>query len=227
VVIVSSSAAAEECFTKNDIVLANRPRLLVGKHITYNWSTMGTSSYGDHWRNLRRIGAIEIFSSQRLNMFSTIRKDEVKHLVRKLAQNSSSGNFAKVEMKSMLNELTFNIIMTMVAGKRYYGDDSEDKEEAQQFREIMTEVFVQGSASNPADFIPVLNWVGSNGYENKIRELGKRADEFLQGLIDEHKGTKRNTMIDHLLSLQESQPEYYNDQIIKGLIVVSTKFYQL
>ncbi|KAK9949053.1 hypothetical protein M0R45_004599 [Rubus argutus] len=220
VVIVSSSSAVEECFTKNDIILANRPRGLLGKYIGYNWSTMVSAPYGDHWRNLRRIGAIEIFSSQRLNMFSTIRKDEVKNLVRKLAQNSSSGNFAKVEMKSMLNELTFNIIMTMVAGKRYYGDDSEDKEEAQQFREIMTEVFAQGSASNPADFIPVLNWVGSNGYENKIRELGKRADEFLQGLIDEHKGIKRNTMIDHLLSLQESQPEYYNDQIIKGLIMV-------
>ncbi|KAF3964792.1 hypothetical protein CMV_010955 [Castanea mollissima] len=27
-------------------------------------------------------------------------------------------------------------------------------------------------------------------------------------------------MIDHLLSLQESQPEYYTDQIIKGLILV-------
>ncbi|KAI6695171.1 hypothetical protein NL676_022881 [Syzygium grande] len=30
----------------------------------------------------------------------------------------------------------------------------------------------------------------------------------------------KNTMLDHLLSLQESQPEYYTDQIIKGLILV-------
>ncbi|WRX15096.1 Cytochrome P450 - like 10 [Theobroma cacao] len=28
-----------------------------------------------------------------------------------------------------------------------------------------------------------------------------------------------NTMIDHLLSLQESQPNYYTDQIIEGLIL--------
>ncbi|KAM5576690.1 cytochrome P450 81E8 [Rosa sericea] len=222
VVIVSSSAAVEECFTKNDIVLANRPRGLLGKYIGYNWSTMVSAPYGDHWRNLRRIGVIEIFSSQRLNMFSTIRKNEVKHLVLKLAQNSSSGDFSKVEMKSMFNELTFNIIMTMVAGKRYYGDDIDDsdKEEATKFREIMTEVFTYGSASNPADFFPVLKWVGSNGYEKKMSELGKKSDAFLQGLIDEHKGVKRNTMIDHLLSLQESQPEYYTDQIIKGLIMV-------
>ena len=30
---ISSSLAVEECFTKNDIVLANRPRFLMGKHL--------------------------------------------------------------------------------------------------------------------------------------------------------------------------------------------------
>ncbi|KAK4360648.1 hypothetical protein RND71_019600 [Anisodus tanguticus] len=46
-------------------------------------------------------------------------------------------------------------------------------------------------------------------------------DEFLQGLIDEYRGAKnQNTMIDHLLCLQETQPEYYTDEIIKGIIMV-------
>ncbi|KAL6222635.1 hypothetical protein ACLB2K_006027 [Fragaria x ananassa] len=176
VVIVSSPSAVEECFTKNDIVLANRPRLLLGKYIGYNWSTDSSSNYGDHWRNLRRIGAVEIFSSQRLNMFSDIRKVEVKHLVRMLARNSSSGDFSKVEMKSMFNELTFNIIMTMVAGKRYYGDgvDVSDKEEAKQFREIMREAFAYGGAANQADFLPILNWIGAGGIKRSIPSLGSR-----------------------------------------------------
>ncbi|XP_008238686.1 PREDICTED: cytochrome P450 81E8-like [Prunus mume] len=222
VVIVSSPSAVEKCFTKNDIVLANRPRLLMGKHVLYNNTTMAGSPYGDHWRNLRRIGVTEIFSTARLQTFSGIRKDEVKHLLLKLSQNARDG-FAKVELKSMFNELTFNIIMTMVAGKRYYGDDvSVDKEEAKQFRQIMSDAFLYGSAANPADFLPILNWVGRGGYEKKVKTLGKRTDAFLQGLIDEHrrKGKNGTTMIDHLLSLQESQPEYYNDQIIKGLILV-------
>ncbi|CAL9002224.1 unnamed protein product [Prunus brigantina] len=222
VVIVSSPSAVEECFTRNDIVLANRPRLLMGKHVLYNNTTMAGSPYGDHWRNLRRIGVTEIFSTARLQTFSGIRKDEVKHLLLKLSQNARDG-FAKVELKSMFNELTFNIVMTMVAGKRYYGDDvSVDKEEAKQFRQIMSDAFLYGSAANPADYLPILNWVGRGGYEKKLKTLAKRTDAFLQGLIDEHrrKGKNGTTMIDHLLSLQESQPEYYNDQIIKGLILV-------
>ena len=61
-------------------------------------------------------------------------------------------------------------------------------------------------------------------------KLAKRTDVFLQGLVDEHRSRSSKgvnvstTMIDHLLSLQESQPEYYTDQIIKGLILVSPKF---
>ena len=226
VIIVSSPSAVEECFTKNDIVLANRPRFLAGKLLSYNYTTMASASYGDHWRNLRRISALEIFSANRLNMFLGIREDEVKHLIRELSRNSCQG-FAKVELKSMFSELTFNIIMRMVAGKRYYGygeDVKVDDEEARQFREIMREVFKYGGASNPGEFVSLLRWIDHGGLEKSLTRLAKRTDSFWQALIDEKRSKeeqKGNTMIDHLLSLQKSQPEYYTDQIIKGLIMVT------
>nr|XP_023905480.1 cytochrome P450 81E8-like [Quercus suber] len=223
VVIVSSPSAVEECFTKNDIVLANRPPFILGKHLGYNNTTLVQSPYGDHWRNLRRISALEIFSNTRLNKFLGIRSDEVKHLLLNLSRNSLHG-FAKVELQSMLLEMTFNNIMRMVAGKRYYGygKDVKDEEEARQFRQIMKEAFSYGGASNPAEFVPILRWMDYGGLEKRLKNLSKRTDAFLQGLIDEHrrKEEEDNTMIDHMLSLQKSQPEYYTDQIIKGLILV-------
>ena len=222
VVIVSSPSAVEECFTKNDVVLANRPRLLTSKHFGYNYTTLTAASYGDHWRNLRRISALEIFSTNRLNMFLGIRRDEVKHLLCKLSRNSCQG-FAKVELKSMFLELTFNIIMRMVAGKRYYGEDVKDEEEARQFKGIMKEMVEAGGASNVQELVPLLRWIDHGRLEKRLKKLANKTDAFLQGLIDEKrsKEEKGNTMIDHLLSLQNSQPEYYTDQIIKGLILVS------
>ncbi|XP_059443061.1 cytochrome P450 81Q32-like [Corylus avellana] len=224
VVIVSSPQAVDECFTKNDVVLANRPDLLATKHLDYNHTTMVASPYGDHWRNLRRISSLEIFSTNRLNMFLGIRRDEVKRLLCKLSQNSRE-DFTKVELKSMFSELTFNIIMRMVAGKRYYvygsGEHVKDEEEARQFREIMREAFANSGASNPQEFVPILRWIDHGGLEKRLMGLAKRMDAFLQGLIDEKKGNEEgNTMIHHLLSLQKSQPEFYTDQIIKGLILV-------
>ncbi|KAB1207044.1 Isoflavone 2'-hydroxylase [Morella rubra] len=221
VIVVSSPSLVEECFTKNDIVLANRPPSLVGKHLSYDQTTLVSSPHGDHWRNLRRIGAIEIFSNSRLNSFIGIRRDEINHLLRKLAQNSSQ-TFAKVELKSIFSELTFNIIMRMVAGKQYYayGGEVKEEEKAREFRKIILEVFENSGASNPAEYVSVLRLIDYEGLEKRMRKLGKRSDAFLQGLIDEKRREKEEgkTMIDHLLNLQKSQPEYYSDQIIKGLI---------
>ena len=229
VVVLSSLSAVEECFTKNDVVLANRPRLITSKHLGYNNTTVATAPYGDHWRNLRRIGAIEIFSASRLKTFAGIRRDEVRRLLVKLLGNSISHppdggakgfGFARVELKSMLSDMTFNIIMRMVAGKRYYGDEVSVEGEARRFRRIMKEAIASAGMANAADFLPLLKRFGGR------RRLAERTDAFLQGLIDEHRGSRHesrnSTMIDHLLSLQQSQPDYYTDQIIKGFILVST-----
>ena len=65
------------------------------------------------------------------------------------------------------------------------------------------------------------------GYEKKMAKNSRELDVILQGLIDEHRSNSKkglmgnNTMIDHLLSLQKSEPEYYTDQIIKGVTMVS------
>ncbi|EOX91577.1 Cytochrome P450, family 81, subfamily D, polypeptide 8 [Theobroma cacao] len=217
-VVVSSPSAVEECFTRNDIVLANRPNLLVSKYLGYNHTTVISAPYGDHWRNLRRISTIEIFSSNRLKMFHGVRKDEVKRLLLKLSRNSHEA-FAKVELKSMFADLTFNNLMRMIAGKRYYSEDVTDDSEAKDFRDLVAEVLENGGAGNPGNYLPILKWVGN--YEKKLMRLADRMDGFLQGLIDElRNGKGGNTMIDHLLSLQELEPEYYTDAIIKGLVFV-------
>ncbi|KAJ4849349.1 hypothetical protein Tsubulata_050643 [Turnera subulata] len=220
-IVVSSPSLVEECFTKNDIVFANRPFFSNSRYLTYNHSTMGAAPYGDHWRNLRRIGSIEIFSPSRINMFVDVRKDEVKRLVRRLYHVCNKG-FAKVKLRPMFMDLSFNVIMRMVAGKRYYGEELEQVEEGRRFREIMTEFVQCTEVSDPADIFPILKVFGFKGAEEKCMRVGKRLDEFLQGLIDRHRSKKDgNTMINRMLDLQQSQPEYYTEEIIKGLIQVN------
>ncbi|KAF7849468.1 hypothetical protein BT93_L0762 [Corymbia citriodora subsp. variegata] len=225
VIIVSSASIAEECFTQNDVVLANRPPSLVNKHLGYNYSTIMAAPYGDHWRNLRRICTAEIFSSHRLNVSLGIRKDEVKRLLRKLLLCRSGGSFTSVELRVALTELTFNVIMRIMAGKRYYGEDVSHVEEAVKFRDMMREILRHSGRSYAGDYLPPLRWIDYDGYMNRMSKLGKMTDEFLQGLIDEHrkkdsKEEEEKSMIDHLLVKQASQPEYYTDEIIKGFLLI-------
>ncbi|KAI3807147.1 hypothetical protein L1987_23071 [Smallanthus sonchifolius] len=98
-------------------------------------------------------------------------------------------------------------MMRMISGKRYFGgDDPELEEEGKRFQRMLDETFVLAGASNVGDYLPVLSWLGMKGLEKR--------DAFFQGLIEQlrnSKGTegvnKRKTMIELLLSLQETEPE--------------------
>ncbi|KAK1269266.1 Isoflavone 2'-hydroxylase [Acorus gramineus] len=233
VLVVSSSAAAEECFTKNDIAFGNRPRFLVGKILGFEFTAQVWAPYGDHWRNLRRITTVGVYSTARVNSFSPIRSAEVRSIVKRFfARRSSSidGGFTKVELKSVFFDLAFNVMMEMISGKKFHGEGATgSREEAEEFREIIEETFRLAGASNLADFMPVLNRVGFLGLEKRLLRLRKRRDAFLERLIEElrmkrktgeasEEVEKRETIIDVMLSLQESDAEYYTDKIIKGVI---------
>ncbi|XP_071733909.1 cytochrome P450 81Q32-like [Rutidosis leptorrhynchoides] len=216
VLIVSSPSISEECFTKNDIIFANRPRLLAGKILGYNFTSLGWAPYGDHWRNIRKISITEIFSSNRLQEFEEVRADEGRLVIRKLIFESSPVNLSDV-----FHELTLNVMTRMIFGKRYFGGEMED--EGKRFHEIVREAFLLGGTSNLGDHLPILRWFGVNGLEKKLMVLQKKRDKFLQGLIDQIRnvedGSKKNTMIQVLLKLQEKDTEYYSDELIKSFIL--------
>lgn len=219
IVVISSPALVDECYTRNDIVLANRPRVLGAKYIGYNYTTLVSSPYGDHWRNLRRLTTVEVFSTARLNKFASERQDEVKIQLQKLYSYSGQ-DFARVELRRVFSEITFNHIMRMVAGKRYFGEREENKE-AKLFRELINEVLRRGGVSHASDFFPVLRWIDYKGYQKSWERLFGKMDAFIQSLIEEQRNhNSADTMIGHLLSLQESEPEYYSDTIIRGIIMV-------
>ncbi|CAI0424744.1 unnamed protein product, partial [Linum tenue] len=222
VVVVSSPSLAEECLKQYDVVFANRPHSILGwKILAYNYTSIGAAPYGPHWRNLRRLSAVELLSAPRLNSFLHVRTDEVTRLVNGLVADVSAGSgFGKVEMKLRLVGLSMNMVMRMVTGKRYFGTseekegrDEEEKEEGEEFKELIMEAF---------------EWVDFNGLEKKM-------DAFFQGLIDDHRSSRlqreeeeqedgvgslsRKMMIDTMLTLQESETENYSDDIIKGQVM--------
>ncbi|GFY95971.1 cytochrome P450, family 81, subfamily K, polypeptide 1 [Actinidia rufa] len=196
--------------------------------ITPQW---GFSSYGEHCQNLRRLISLEMVSANRLAMFTNIRQEEVWLLLKQLFQNSR-GEFVPVNLKSKLADVSFNIMMRMIAGKRYFGKDAVD-EEARQFRDIMSEIVEVHGNSNLGDYLPVFQWLDIQGVAKRMVKLRKKMNEFFQFLIDEHRKTNRNesnlsqdepsgsnkerkkTLIDVLLSLQETEPVLHSDDTIK------------
>ncbi|KAJ4907781.1 Cytochrome P450 protein [Raphanus sativus] len=110
----------------------------------------------------------------------------------------------------------------MVTGRRYYGDQVHNEEEANLFKKLVTQINDNSGASHPGDYLPILKVFG-HGYEKKVKALGEAMDTFLQRLLDDCRGDgESNTMLSHLLSSQEDQPMYYSDVVIKGLMLVKS-----
>ncbi|KAJ8747398.1 hypothetical protein K2173_014433 [Erythroxylum novogranatense] len=223
VLVVSSPSAVEECFTKNDIIFSNRPRLIAGEHLHYNYRAIGFSSYGDHWRNLRRATSMELFSTSRLSNYCL-----------QLFHESVDVKEMRVNLSSLFMELTFKVMLRMIAGKRYYGKGVAD-DEAKEFRDLIREYMEVHGSVNLNDFFPVLQWVDFQGIERRMIRVMKKVDAFVQHLVNEQRKKRAEslgvsglnsieresgtTLINAMLSLQETHPELYPDEDIKGVIM--------
>jgi cytochrome P450 len=134
-------------------------------------------------------------------------------------------SYKKMEMRSKLTELTFNNVMRMATGQRLFGADVEDVEGAKGFRQIISDIFEMTGCNMPNDFFKVLQWIDFRSYEKRMAKLQERSDAFLQSLVDRIRAQRKadggqhgKTFIDEMLTMQETEPNYYTDDIIKGNI---------
>ncbi|KAK9080240.1 hypothetical protein SSX86_001916 [Deinandra increscens subsp. villosa] len=220
---VASPAAADECLSKNDVVFANRPRLLSGKYFGYNYTSLPWAPYGDHWQNLRRISAVEILSSTRLDSLSHVRLDEVRSMVLRLFLAAGKDPDLTVDLRSEFSGFMFNVMTRMMGGKRYYGDlDGGETEEAKRFGDLIADTEEVISETKILDMLPNLRWFFAGKFEKKFAAVQKRRDDFMQEWIDEFRADGlvnegKKTLLQILLSFQDADPDYYTDSMIKSL----------
>ncbi|CAL5332488.1 unnamed protein product [Camellia sinensis] len=101
----------------------------------------------------------------------------------------------------------------LVAGDRCVRNEDAGTELGKRFFEGLNEKFLRRSSSNLCDYVPMLRWIDYEGVkQSMVRQ--KRVDE----------GGDKKTLIGTLLCLQESEPDFYTDDLIKSLILVSDVF---
>ncbi|CAL1360753.1 unnamed protein product [Linum trigynum] len=130
--------------------------MVAARILNYNYTTVGAAPFGLLWRNLRCLTAVELLSTARLNYSLGLRHDEVRQLIHGLFDKVSGAGsgFGEVEMKSRLSGLSLNIVMRMVAEKRYFGSAAAEEEGGGEgFQEVISEVFELSGASNPGDIL--------------------------------------------------------------------------
>jgi hypothetical protein len=139
---------------------------------------------------------------------------------------------AKVELRGMLFELALSALMETVAktktSRTVDAADTGLSPEAREFKESMDVMMPLLGTANMWDFLPVLQRFDVFGVKNKIAAAVSSRDAFFRRLIDAERrrldgGVKSEdkSMMAVLLTLQKSEPENYNDDMIMSLCFVS------
>nr|AMZ03395.1 cytochrome P450 CYP82D63 [Plectranthus barbatus] len=183
-VVVSSWEIAKELFTTCDAHISSRPRLRATEHLSCNLAMFGFSPYGPYWRQIRKLVTTELLSARRLELQRDVRVSENAILVDTLyklweEKRDGSGRVL-VDMKQCFGELNLNVILRVVAGRRFHGGgDSEET----RCREVMREFFYLAGLFVPADALPYLKWLDIGGYERRMKRNARDFDRIVGGWV--------------------------------------------
>ncbi|KAL8225905.1 hypothetical protein R6Q57_018462 [Mikania cordata] len=230
ILLISSASAAEDLFTNNDAVFANRPKLIPAKVFGCNSTSLAWAPHSSSWRRLRRISCLEMLSFHRLPEHHDSLADEVKNLLSQL----KCSHEPSINLKTVFLGFVFNVMMSMFAGKRYCQKKTtkEGKEsESISLLEFATSSFRMTTCDPDLEyFMPILKSLGLTDLEERCMQLQKKGDILMDNILKEirkklhdscHETHKEKKVIQSLLDKQNKDSDgHYNDKIIRGLVLV-------
>ncbi|KAH7652950.1 Costunolide synthase protein [Dioscorea alata] len=180
-IIVSSPEVASEIMKTRDLEFCSRPSSAVLMKFSYNGLDISFSKYGEHWRQMRRLATLGIFSMKRVQSVRSVRDEEVHVLIQSIRHSCSQG---PVNLSEMFLCIMNNIICRQVFGKRFSDDGQYNRSKLHDL--VMEAVELMGGFS-VGDSFPCLGWLSViTGFQGKIERNFKRMDEFFEGEIEEH-----------------------------------------
>ena len=235
--VVSNHEVVKECFTTNDKAFASRPNSAAAKILGYDYAVFPFSPYGPLWREMRKLSVLELLSTIRSSGSTHLLVSELDAGIKDLymlGKDNSWVNPQKVVMSEWFEHLTFNVILRMIAGKRYFNNlvHGVTKEARSAIAAINKLIHLLG-ATVASDVIPFLEWVDLKGHLSSMKHVSKELDSLLQSWVDEHIGrlnseaSRRRDFIDVMLTkLKDASLFGYSRQtIIKATILVHIVFF--
>ena len=115
--VVQSANLAKEVLKTQDHNFCTRSRLTGMQKLSYNGLDVAFASYGEYFREIRKICVVHLLSSKKVQSSSPIRREEVSRMIEKISSLSSASEV--VNLSDLLMTLSGSIICRIAFGKRY------------------------------------------------------------------------------------------------------------
>nr|GLL36135.1 cytochrome P450 71A3-like [Ipomoea trifida] len=182
VLVASSPDAAREIMKDHDLAFSDRPANTMASRLLYGYKDVAFAPYGEYWRQVRSICVLHLLSNTRVQSFHNVREEETRLMVEKIRQLSSSGSL--INLSDIFIELTNDIVCRVALGRKYSKEGN--------FKMLLGEFLELLGTFNVGDYIPWLAWVNRiNGVDRRVEKAAKDLDEFIDGVVEEHVGLKK------------------------------------
>ncbi|KAH7528357.1 phenylacetaldehyde oxime monooxygenase CYP71AN24 [Ziziphus jujuba] len=203
--VVSSAEMVKEMIKSHDIVFSNRPRTTAADILLYGCKDVSFSPYGEYWRQVRKIGVLELLSMKRVHQFQFVRDEEVAILVERIRKASVKG--VPVNLTEMLFAVSNNIVSRCVLGQCFVGEDGKSK-----FGEVARRLMTHFVEFSVGDFFPSLRFIDDlRGFTGRLKKTFGELDAFFDKVIEVHKAVMESDtadskdFVDILLRLQNDK----------------------
>ncbi|XP_065864596.1 cytochrome P450 726A27-like [Euphorbia lathyris] len=195
-VIISSAEAAKEVMKTQGESFAERPLVLDAQIVLYNRQDILFGSYGDHWRQMRKIWILEFLSAKRVQSSKLIRTEEVADAIRFLRSKGGS----PVNLTKVIFEFTNSIMIRTAVGK-----NCKQKERLLSIADAVNETATSFGVADAFPSWKLLHYI--SGVKSKPQSLHQETDQILEDIINEHKAKKyseADNLLDVLLNLHKN-----------------------
>lgn len=206
-IVVSSSKVAKEMFLKNDQALANRTipdSVRAGNHDKLSMSWLPVSA---KWRSLRKISAVQLLSTQRLDASQSLRQAKVQQLLEYVLECSKKGqpvDIGRAAFTTSLNLLSNTFFSMELA--------NHSSSASQEFKQLMWCIMEEIGRPNYADFFPILGYVDPFGIRRRLAAYFDKLIAVFQEIIQARQKARStnfstemttNDVLDTLLNLYQ------------------------
>ncbi|XP_021748899.1 cytochrome P450 76AD1-like [Chenopodium quinoa] len=220
-IVVSSSTVAKEMFQKHDLTLSTRHVSAAVRSNGHDKFSVAWLPVCAKWRTLRKISALQLFSTQRLDASQALRQEKVSKLMEYVKECSKSGEAIDV------GGVAFTTSLNLLSNTFFSFDlASYNSSDTGEFKELVWKIMEEIGKPNLVDCFPMLRFlsvfsVNCNlmGYGNKLNEvfvdiINKRLESF--GVSGNNDG---GDVLDTLIKIMKENESELSLDDIKHLLM--------
>ncbi|KAL0373116.1 UNVERIFIED_CONTAM: Geraniol 8-hydroxylase [Sesamum calycinum] len=225
VVVASSADMAKEILQKNDQAFIGRPTpesVAAGKF--QDMSLVWSSGLNPHWKKVRKICNIQLFTNQRMDSLQELRHLVIKKMIARVIEAREAREPLYV------GRLAFGTTLNFISNTMFSDDLFDMKSDGiRELKELVGDLVELALKANVADFLPFLRPFDPQGINHRVTVSLDRLHKLLDDIIGQRvrrrtydQSDRRWDFLDVLLDHSEEHgPEELNYQNIKILFQVS------